>query len=170
MDEGGIPRRKPMRLREYDYSRAGVYFVTICTDERKHLLGCIELETLSLSPVGQIVRKQWLQLPQRFSALQLDEFVIMPNHFHGIVAILEAVDLRTPARCSPSLSQIIGAFKSLVVREVWKDATIGWDRSAQIWQRSFYDHVVRDEKELLRIREYVVGNVTQWALDRYHSP
>jgi putative transposase len=171
-----------MRLKDYDYSQTGAYFVTVCTYNRAPLLGAVRDGSVQLSPVGQIAQEEWLRTPQMRRNVILDEFIFLPNHFHGILFIVEDVDdggmpmkhLQAepaegalPVRKLQPPSRTIGA-----IMRGFKGATTARVRRIQaskvmVWQTQFHDHVIRDEDELTRIREYIVNNAKQWELDRY---
>ncbi len=174
--------RRLTRLREHDYAAPGAYFVTVCTLHKEPILGEIQGESLRLSPAGLIVNEAWHDLPRHYAHVQLDAFVVMPNHVHGIIFIEEpsltdsvGAGLR-PApthhdRPAPSkgvssrrhgLSEIVRAFKSFSARRINAlHGTLG----ARVWQRGFYDHVIRNEDDLARIREYIAMNPLRWSLD-----
>jgi len=158
--------RRSLRLKGYDYSRAGAYFVTICTHGRECLFGEIMDGEMRLNAAGQAAQADWVRLPERFQSIELDEFVIMPNHLHGI--ILVGAGLAPPggkgaASSAPTLGHILRAFKSISAIAV--NRLLG--RSGRsVWQRNYYEHIVRNENELAHIREYIANNHAQWALDR----
>jgi putative transposase len=164
--------RRSIRLPEYDYSHPNSYFVTICATERRCLFGMIRAGEARLSTAGQVVEEEWLRTAQVRPYVALDEFVIMPNHFHGILAIAKAHE--GTARRAPtgqqfgrpigaSLPSIMGAFKSAVARRINLDlGTPG----APVWQRNYYEYVIRDEPARNRIREYIINNPLSWDLDR----
>ncbi|MEE4195845.1 MAG: transposase [Anaerolineae bacterium] len=154
-----LPDRKHNRLPEYDYSLAGLYFVTFCTLHREHLLSEIKLNRVHLKKCGEICLEIWKSLPERFSTVTLDEFVIMPNHIHGIIMLDNSPDTET-------LSSVIGAFKSLVARKyyIWYRDEFGTD-TGKIWQRSFHDHVIRNQRALDAIRKYIRLNPVNWEKD-----
>jgi REP element-mobilizing transposase RayT len=166
--------RRSIRLKGYDYSRAGAYFVTICTHDRECLFGEIMDGEMRLNDAGQAAQADWVRLPERFQSIELDEFVIMPNHLHGIILVgagFAPPDRGAPNRgacrgaacCAPTLGDILRAFKSISAIAV--NRLLGRsDRS--LWQRNYYEHIVRSENELARIREYIANNPAQWALDR----
>jgi putative transposase len=164
--------RRSIRLPEYDYSQSNSYFVTICAAERRCLFGMIRKGEARLSAAGQIVAEEWLRTAQVRLYVALDVFVIMPNHFHGILAIekeYEGTARRAPTGqqfgrpIGSSLPSIIGAFKSAVARRI----NIGLGTpGAPVWQRNYYEHVIRDESALSRIREYIINNSRRWELDR----
>ena len=146
--------RRRLRLPKFDYGQAGSYVVTICTHDRRCVLGEIVAEEISLSRSGEIVRALWQSLPHRHDGVSLDEFVVMPNHVHGIVEIAES---------DASLPSIVGAFKSLSTKAINAANTTPGDR---LWQRSYHEHVIRDESTRDRIREYIQNNPLKWHLDR----
>lgn len=182
-DDSAPLRRRFIRLQRYDYSRAGAYFVTVCSQIRQCLFGDIAAGAMRLSPLGRIVKEQWNVIPQRFPVVELDEFVAMPNHLHGIFVIVGAPlagaqgvterDTRATARVAPTVGDIIGAYKSLCVHHCLK-----WIKPqapnrilGKLWQRNYWEHIIRHDRELHEIREYINNNPAQWQLDKlYLSP
>ncbi len=190
MNERALPSRRSLRLRGYDYSQAGAYFVTICADERMCLFGSVVGARMQLSEWGSIVQAHWHDLSSRYPSIDLDAFVVMPDHIHGIIVLNDhpahttvpignghpthttvpdgrdgACPIRPPTLNPvrpPTLSEIIGAYKSLSTRAI--NAQRGTP-GARIWQRGFYEHVIRNEVALAKIREYIGNNPMQWALD-----
>ena len=122
-----------------------------------------------MSHAGAIARDQWCVLPERFPHAQLDAFVVMPNHVHGILVIIEPESQSPGSHSKPAVSQVIGAYKSLVVKCIWEDPRLNWNRDMLIWQRSSHDHIIRNERDLVMIREYILGNALKWSRDRYYS-
>lgn len=158
-------RRSP-RLAGYDYSQAGAYFVTFCTHERQHLFGEVIDGMIQLTPAGAIAWRCWDEIPVHFPTVEIDHVVVMPNHVHGIIVIQStppAPDSKTPA--PPSLNTVIGLYKSTVTKFIRRedDPSI-----AQVWQRSYHDHVIRTEEELARIRDYINTNPQRWHEDTYY--
>ena len=166
------------RLKHWDYSSNGTYFITICTKNRERFLGEIVGGEMQLSEIGKIVQKYWLEIPDHFSFIVLDNFIIMPNHVHGIVVIDNANNVET-RQCLVStsgmktinrfqnqgkhtISSIIGAYKSICTKTINKIQ----NKIFFGWQSSFYDHIIRSENELSRIREYIVNNPIKWDSDR----
>jgi len=131
------PVRKHMRLQEYDYSTPTAYFVTICAYKHQCLFGSFEDRSILISDLGTVVDITWKNLRDHFD-IELDEYVIMPNHFHGIVTIIPAMNALDLLKC-PTLISIIQTFKSLSTKRIH---TLGY--SGQIWQRSYYDRIIRD--------------------------
>jgi putative transposase len=170
-----IPRRKSLRLRGHDYSQAGVYFVTIVTRQRELLFGEITTGEMRLNRRGEIAAQCWQEIPEHFPHAELDAFVVMPNHVHGIVVINdEAVEVGArhasplPQQHRPShgvkpgsLSAIIGSFKSAVSRLISLEL-----EEAGIWQRGFHDHIIRSDKEWQRSRNYIESNPARWNTDQ----
>jgi REP element-mobilizing transposase RayT len=159
--------RRSTRLKGYDYSQTGAYFVTVCSLERGFVFGKIAEGQMRLNPLGEIVQACWRCLPQHFWHLELDAFVLMPNHVHGII-VFNGVGAQhaapLPHNVTPgSLGAIVRSFKSAATKRINDGrGTPG----APIWQRNYYEHIVRNEDELHRIRQYIVNNPLQWALDR----
>ncbi|WP_221800251.1 transposase [Oceanobacter mangrovi] len=150
--------RKPRRLSDFNYNSVGMYFVTVCSHQRECSLGRIHNGKFYPSPLGLLTEKYWLEIPQHNPGVALYDYVVMPNHFHGLILIGEAYTGR-------GLSRLVGGFKSAVSREYHRQST----SSAPVWQTSFHDHVVRNEADLARIREYVANNRLKWELDCYHA-
>lgn len=171
-------RRKSIRLRGYDYSQAGAYFITVCTKDRKELLGTIRDGRMRASPIGRVVRECWATLPMHYPNVQLDAFVVMPNHVHGIIVILDDKPHRvrvgeglrpSPTRKNrnrPPLSEIVRAFKSFSARRINEETGRG---GGSFWQRGYYDHIIRNERSLERIRDYISTNPSRWQYDRENT-
>ena len=169
-----IHHRRSIRLKHYDYSRAGAYFVTICTQGRECLLGEVADASLTLSQYGVIVEQVWEQIPDHFSFVTLDAAVIMPNHFHGIIVIADeslhiqqkSSHLPHKQNCKkPTLGQIVGYFKyqSTKLINLMRDMT-----GAKFWQRNYYEHIIRNETSLARLRAYIERNPQHWQSDQLH--
>ncbi|MCW5877373.1 MAG: hypothetical protein KIS80_00725 [Anaerolineales bacterium] len=163
-------RRKSLRLPEYDYSSPGAYFFTICTYKREYSLGRVQEEKVVLSPAGEQVQQVWDELAQHYANIQFDEFVIMPNHVHGIVLILdnsEAVGagLKPAPTTKHGLPEVVRGFKTFSAR---KANEIRGMSGAAFWQRGYYEHVIRNEDDLYQHQEYILSNPLKWALDEYH--
>jgi putative transposase len=160
-------RRCSLRLKGYDYGGYGAYFVTICVTKRKCSLGSVVNGIFQLSKYGKIAADSWKWLQDHYSFVKLDEWVIMPNHLHGIVVLGDSwsespSDLMGRIRSKP-LGRLIGAFKTVSTKKI---NVIRQMEGVPFWQRNFYDHVIRDEDSLNRIREYIVTNPQRWELDR----
>lgn len=163
-----LPYRKSPRLKGYDYSTEGAYFVTVCVQDRRSLLGQIEDDTMALNSAGIMAGDWWRELSNKFDDIQLDFFVVMPNHFHGIIVINR---YETDGSVAMSLPDIMRWFKAMTsnayIRGVKSD---NWQRfNGKLWQRSYHDHIIRNEDDLNRIREYVQTNPTRWGEDTYYE-
>ena len=200
------PNRQTIRLPYYDYSQPGWYFVTICVADRELFFGTIQNNQMFLSSLGKQIENFWLTIPQHFSGVFLDAYVIMPNHLHGIIVIsseegeilpiqeiktlfiqrtLPAIQAirtlstvqgvgtlhcnvpTTMSEISPkrgSLSVIIRSFKSICTKHINKT----FPKISFGWQARFYEHIIRDEMDLERIRNYIQNNVSNWSLDQFH--
>lgn len=167
--------RRSIRLKGYDYHNAGAYFVTICTKNRE----CVLDDPI----VKGIINNVWLALPSWFPTIDLDEFVIMPNHTHFVIwlgvgtSLADVQDRGKPRpyqipkpekiNTTPALGDVVGAFKSLVFK-----VYLAWikindpSRQAKFWQRNYYEHIVRNEHELNAIRQYIIDNPENWKMDR----
>jgi len=172
--------RRSIRLRGYDYSQAGAYFVTVCAQNREFLFGDIVDGEMQLNGAGRMVEQWWAELNNKSPLIETDEYVIMPNHFHGII-ILVGADLRvrphsgglrvrphSGAHAGAPLPTIIQWFKTMTTNEYIRGVkTSGWAPfPGKLWQRNYYEHIIRNDDELTRIREYIVNNPAQWEMDR----
>ena len=182
------PNRHSNRLRGYDYSSDGLYFITICTHQREPLFGEIVSEQMILNDAGIIVHNSWLNTANIRPNIMLDEFIVMPNHFHAVFAIGDSPCrgvLHTPVLHTPVLSPgelsmgvlptgvcdtplrspsgtvgaIIRGFKSAVTKQ------LGYSR---VWQRNYHDHIIRTQSEYEKITQYVVDNPARWQEDRFN--
>jgi len=166
VDQGAYPPRRAMRLEGYDYAEIGGYFITICTQDRLHLFGRVTEEGVELTDAGGMVERWWHEIPNGFPSACLDEFVIMPDHFHGIVLLLPpnpVDDGPDRAPCTP-LSELVRWFKTMTTNEYIREVKCsGWPRfPGRLWQRNYYDHVIRDNDELNGCREYIRQNPAKW--------
>ncbi len=165
---------KQYRLPGYDYSRPGFYFITICTKDREEFFGEIINNEMVLSKIGEIVQFYWLELVESFENINLDEFIIMPNHVHMVIEIMEYNYCRNaPWRVlaesnitirplqKNSISSIINHFKGNVKRYCNKN-----ESNFFCWQSKFYDRIIHDEKALFKIRNYIKTNPEKWFRDR----
>jgi putative transposase len=175
MDENRYPQRKSPRLQDYDYSQDGAYFVTICTHQKRHLFGKIADGVMMLNRMGNIAASYWAEIPNHHGNVELDLYVVMPNHVHGIVIINHeweggyktlgnagAEYIPPVMKKRPQLSTIIATYKAAVTRKI-KNSDL------KIWQRSYHDHIIRNESSLNKIREYVLNNPALWEKDRFYS-
>jgi len=169
--------RRSIRLSGYDYSQAGAYFVTICTQNRQCLFGEIVDGEMRLNDAGQMVQSVWAELTQHYAGVDIDGFVVMPNHIHGIV-ILTSVGVgpgACPVKGQPqgvaptlSLPDVVHRFKSLTTARYRRGVMQrGWPGFCnRLWKRNYYEHVIRGGDELDRIRRYVEDNPRMWEMDR----
>ncbi len=158
-----VHHRRSIRLNGYDYAQNGAYFVTICTWQREYLFGNIVDGGMRLSDIGLLVEQCWRTIAA--AQVQLDEFVVMPNHLHGILLLTgNNRQARVSDGTAPgSLGAIIQNFKSVSTRRVNNQRD---NRGCPLWQRNYYERVIRNDAELGRAREYIVNNPMKWDLDR----
>jgi putative transposase len=150
-DHGVVPDRKRLRLAGYDYSCHGAYLVTVCVAGRRQLLGTIHGERVHLSPLGRLTSTCLRDVGRHHAGVRLDEHVVMPDHVHAIVLLpADRPDGRT-------LGVVVGTFKAAVSRR---------SRRRGLWQRGYHDRIIRDERELHALREYVAANPLRWSLPR----
>jgi len=175
-----LRNRKSIRLKKYDYSNAGWYFVTICTQNRECLFGDIINNKMVLNQFSEIVNKYWMEIQNHFNNVELDEFVIMPNHIHGIITIQNSKQYvgagfpRPINLFTPTLGQIIGYFKyqstkhiNILIKGSGNPTPTNQRRQLkQFFQRSYYEHIIRNENDLNRIRQYIRDNPMNWNDDR----
>ena len=212
----GYLNRKSIRLKGYDYSQAGLYFITICCDGGICRFGNIENDEMILNEYGKITYDEWGKLTERFHNFELDVFQIMPNHIHGIIALNDIVGagftpaqndsqthimagetdetmagavvragaswaaaFRAGASPAPTVAGIVGAYKSLVAKgclEIYKSnhvmAGLAPDQipmSGKLWQRNYYEHIIRNEQSYQNISDYVMTNPAKWQEDKFHQ-
>ena len=159
-------RRKPNRLNNYDYSQSGWYFVTICVQNRECLFGQVENGRMIVNNYGRVAQQYWSEIPEHYEGVILDEFIVMPNHVHGIIVIANVGDRHAcplqSDRPHQTLPIIIGSFKSATTKQINQ---IRQTPSNPVWQRSFHDHIIRNEKSYWAIREYIRNNPANWTSD-----
>ena len=205
-----IHHRKSIRLKGYDYSQAGLYFITICCQDRAHLFGYIENGKMIVNDAGKMIDNEWLKLPERFKNIRLHQYVVMPNHFHAILEIVGntvgatlvvapndtvapndvvapndtvspndtvAQNEQTTEKLQPqwiaptekpkTVGDIVGAFQSIVTVEYIRGVKQnGWQRfNGKLWQRNYWEHIIRNENEYQRISNYIINNPRQWDND-----
>lgn len=148
-------------MQEYDYASTGAYFVTICTHERKCLFGEVVDGEMELNENGKIVKSEWLKTEEIRDNISTDEFVIMPNHVHGILFIDEPAE-RFWQPTSNSIPTIIRSFKATVSKQINE---LRNTPGLPVWQRNYFERIVRKDDELNKIREYILYNPLKWQLD-----
>jgi putative transposase len=219
-----IHHRRSIRLKGYDYSQEGLYFITICCQDRFHRFGYIENGIMILNEYGKIAHNEWAKLAERYPSVNFDVFVIMPNHMHGIISItgtigatlavvrsedisqngdnaqnddisqndiffqndggaqnsinrsaqigigqVEEINNGQPHGIARTVGDIVGAYKSLVANgclEVYKSKN---EKMGKLWQRNYYEHIIRNESAYLRIAEYIINNPQKWDTDKLHK-
>lgn len=161
--------RRSIRLQGYDYAQIGAYFVTVCTQNRECLFGDVVDDEMQLSDAGHIVVAEWLKTAEIRQKIELDRWAVMPNHFHGIVVIINDSEFengRGTARRSPTMEQFgqpvegsiptsVRSFKSAATKRINE---MRGTPGAALWQRNDYEHILRDKTALARIREYIINN------------
>ena len=175
-------RRRSLRLKGYDYTHMGAYFVTIVTQGRSCLFGEVVGKEMRLNEAGEMMGGIWEALPQRFPVIEIDMFVVMPNHLHGIIVINQPN--RATTRVAPTeamdgeveilttkqsaLGDVTGAYKSLTTVEYVRGVKMmKWAMfSGRLWQRNYYEHVVRHDESLRDLQQYILDNPAQWAFDK----
>ena len=179
-------RRRSIRLRGFDYAYRGFFFVTICTHDKKPTLGKVIDYRSQLSTTGKLVEKCWREIPAHFPNVYLDEWIIMPNHIHGIIVIRfprsdEVSNQGTACRAptfhhdyepeafgkpvAGSLATIVRSFKSAATKNVRQEFGAG---VLPLWQRNYFEHVIRNEESMNNIRNYIWENPIHWMTDEYH--
>jgi putative transposase len=221
-----IHNRRSIRLKGYDYSQVGLYFITICVQNHLYLFGKIENDEMILNDAGKMVERQWRELVNRFDQIELHEYIVMPNHFHGIVEFVgvplvgtqnadhpltfgrrtgrrtgqraghpqgdaptvgnqnvgESVTNGHPQGDAPTednknmgqpirIGDVVGAFKSLSTNEyIWNVKQNNWQQfDKKLWQRNYYEHIIRNEKSYVQISEYIQTNPMKWQNDKYYK-
>ena len=159
-----LPHRKPNRLPYFDYSTPGAYFITVCTKDRKCVLGQIvgasiaRPQTVQLSEYGRIVERAICEIPMHYPAISVDHYTVMPNHIHLLLQI--NTDENGCAMRSPTISIVVQQLKGAISKQIGRS----------IWQKLFHDHVIRREKDYLKIWEYIDNNPTRWREDCFYEP
>jgi len=177
-----IHRRRSIRLKSHDYSQTGAYYVTVCAQNRDCVFGKIVDAQMILHDAGRMVQSVWDELPAYYPGVQTDSFVVMPNHFHGIILLTgtnvgagpracpnQDTEKGQPRRVAPttSLPDVMYGFKSMTTTHYrYGVKEQGWPPfQKRLWQRNYYDHIIRDDFEMNRIQEYIAKNPTRWLED-----
>jgi putative transposase len=199
-NSNNAPRRQSLRLKNYNYALPGGYFLTLCTQHQQCVFGEIVDGVMQLNDAGKMLERWWLNLHTKFAIIQTDSFVVMPNHFHGIVFIADVgqgTHMGVPLRAYPvganqrvrpeiqhsvradpcvrpdiavSIPTIVQWLKTMTTNDyIHGVKNLAWQAfENKLWQRNYYEHVIRDDASLEKIREYIVNNPMQWTLDKYH--
>ena len=156
-----LPQRKYIRLMDYDYSQAGYYFITICSKDKKKIFwnvettcGC-QLQKIDLSNIGQVIDTEINKIDHIYEAVEINKYIIMPNHIHMIIVLH---DENGPAKLAPTISRIIQQFKGSVSKQI----------GFSVWQKSFYDRIIRNEHDYQEIWQYIETNPLKWGDDEYY--
>lgn len=144
-------KRKNPRLKDYNYTLGGYYFITICTENKIHYFGEIVEEKMQLNEIGKLAYSNIENLEKIYNTIKIDKFIVMPNHIHMIIIIKKETDL--------TVSRIIKQYKEWITKTIKKF----------IWQKSYYDHIIRNEKDYYRIWKYIDENELKWSLYKYYS-
>lgn len=171
-----LPSRKHPRLKDYDYSSGGAYFITICTQARKPLLSeivpvrnspadslAVHIATANLTEIGRIAEAQLLQLHERYPEISVDQYQIMPDHIHIIIFMIP--EIKSDKSSRSTITDIMCAYKSLTTNEARKSETI----HGKLFQSSFYEHIIRNEEDYRETVEYLEQNPNRWLLDHSHE-
>ena len=185
-----IPHRKSIRLKNYNYSQVGLYFVTICTQNRECLFGQIINDEMVLNIAGRMIEKIWLDIPTHHDNTNLHEYIVMPNHFHAIIEIVGAESIsarvsestfgkmnhgkRADMESAPTdvgLSGFVQTFKRVTtieyIKMVKQHILPSFDK--KIWQRNYWEHIVRNDDEYHQISDYIINNPAKWCDDKLNG-
>ena len=191
-----VRNRRSIRLKDYDYSQEGLYFVTMCTHGHIQLFGRVKEGVMHLSPIGLAVEEEWMRLHERFPYIVCHEHVVMPNHFHGVIQITSDVSSASAIRCklqamlsdnksvgagfarpntceiqmvgertSPLQRKTLGQILAYFKYQTTKQANL----PERLWQRNYYEHVIRNQHSYEEIAEYIRSNPYRWESDKYHK-
>lgn len=183
-----IHHRRSIRLKGYDYAQAGLYFITICCQDRICRFGHVENRKMVLNEYGNIANDEWMKTPEIRPNVKLHEFVVMPNHIHGIIQLLDIGGelhspdndceshspdnegvCKTPLPRSPSqtIGAIVRGYKSSVTKQI--NLLGAFDTPNKLWQRNYHEHIIRNEKSYQRISEYIINNPAKWAGAKFYK-
>lgn len=151
--------RKRLRLDHYEYLSEGFYFITICINDFKCLFGFIGNEEMHLNTLGQFVQTTWLSIPNYYPSIEIHEMIVMPNHIHGILKIIE----ENQSGKRDSITKAVGGFKAVTSK--YAKANLVSDK---LWQRGFYDHIIRKQESLIKIENYIAENPIKWSEDKFY--
>ena len=175
-----IHNRRSLRLQGYDYSKEGLYYITICCQDRVCLFGEIINGEMYLNDIGEIANKCWLEIPDHFPNVVLHEYIVMPNHIHGIIELtnsaagVENFQPLPPQRnefqkmIPRSIGSIVKGFKIGVTKWVRNEKPEKFPKDRKVWQRNYYERIVRNSRSYLNISRYIVNNPSKWEEDKFH--
>ena len=184
--------RKSIRLKDYDYSKAGLYFITICANHRQSIFGNIDDDVMILNDAGLMIEKCYFALEDRFRDIKCHDMIVMPNHFHCIIEIvanenndvvgvplvgtqnvnghINNTDKGQPRGIAPTVGDIVGAFKSITTNEYIRGVkNNNWQPfDKKMWQRNYWEHIIRSEESYVKLSEYIISNPQKWEIDTLH--
>ena len=161
-----LQKRKPIRLKTFDYNTVGAYFITICTQSKKCILseivgdGVLDIPKIILSKYGQIVNNRIIEMNSIYDDITVDKYIVMPNHLHMIIVVKNVNGMsRTPSPTNKAVPFFISTLKRLTNKE----------SNTKLWQRSYYDHIIRNDEDYLNIWQYIESNPSKWQQDKYFN-
>lgn len=171
-----IHHRRSIRLKNYDYSQSGAYFVTTCVQNRQCIFGDVNDAVMHLNTLGHLVEQVWEEISAHFCNVDLDAAIVMPNHFHGILMLVDSPNNQTIGQSQmpedtiwqskkPTLGQVVGYFKYQTTKRINKIRNMSGEK---VWQRNYYEIIIRDRNSLARIRHYIENNPKKWNQDQLH--
>lgn len=152
-----INSRRSIRLSQYDYSQEGMYFITICCHQKMCRFGEIINESMALNTIGRIAHSIWQTIPDHYPSIELESFVVMPNHMHGILTVNNRLNK------NQSIGTVVRNYKATVTRQTRVKSSI-----QRLWQRNYYEHIIRNERDYIRVAEYIEANPALWNQDALH--
>lgn len=165
--------RKSIRLKNYDYAKAGLYFITICTNHRKTIFGYIDNGCMILNDAGRMIEKWYFELENKFKNIQSHQKVVMPNHIHCIVEIVYDTTPKqntTGRDAGLPLYEVVQWLKTMTTNEYIRGVkNSGWEVfDKKMWQRNYWEHIIRNEQSYIKLSQYIENNPLQWEMDRLH--
>ncbi len=183
-----IHHRRSIRLKGYDYSQAGLYFITICCENRICRFGNVVNDEMILNEFGEIAYNEWGNLATRFTNFELDVYQIMPNHMHGIIVlntvgatlaiaqndnaqnvVVDDGNMGAGASPAPTIGDIVGAYKSLVANGCLEIYKLRNETMGKLWQRNYHEHIIRNEQSYQTISNYIINNPIKWNEDKFYA-
>lgn len=153
-----LPNRQSFRLKDFNYSTVGTYFITICSHNRIPWFGHIQHNRMDLNAYGKIVEDSWLELEKQNKHVRLDDYIVMPDHFHGLISIIDICTSSETKQPLKPIGRLVAAFKTVSCRRI-REAQ--GNSQCRIWQRNYWERIVRTEQELHNIRQYIQNNPRQ---------